>query len=59
MQFVSRHGDGLSLWAVFERPGDDDVSAGLRELESEPIDADDSELRAAMRIHRLQWSSVD
>jgi hypothetical protein len=59
VQFVSRHGDGLNLWAVFERPGDDDVSAHLREPESEPIDADDSELRAAMKIHRLQWSSVD
>ncbi len=59
VQFVSRHGDGLNLWAVFERPGDDDVSARLRELESEPVDADDAELRAAMRIHRLQWSSVD
>lgn len=47
-------GDGLTLWAVFERPGDDDVSALLRESQSDPIDEDDPELREAMRIHRLQ-----
>jgi hypothetical protein len=43
---------------VFERLGDDEVSALLREPQSDPIDEDDPELREAMRIHRLQWSSM-
>jgi hypothetical protein len=28
----------------------------LRELQSDPIDVDDPELREAVRIHRLQWA---
>lgn len=56
MPFNSGHGDGLILWAVFERPGDDDLSALLRESGSDPIDGDDPQLREARRIHRLQWS---
>jgi hypothetical protein len=57
VQFSSRHGDGMTLWAAFERPSDDDVSALLHEPQSDRIDEDDPELREAMRIHRLQWSS--
>ncbi len=57
VQFSSRHGDGLIPWAVFERPGDDDISALLRDPQSNPIDEDDPELRETMRTHRLQWSS--
>ncbi len=56
VQFTSRHGDDLILWAVLERPGDDDVSALLREPQSAPVAPDDHELQEAMRIHRLQWS---
>ena len=56
VQFTSRHGDDLTLWAVLERPGDDDVSALLQEPESEPVGQDDDELQEAMRIHRLQWA---
>jgi hypothetical protein len=56
VQFTSRHGDGVTLWAVFERPGDEEVSALVREPQSDPIDEDDPELREAMRIHRLQWA---
>jgi hypothetical protein len=43
---------------MFERPGDGEVSALLREPQSDAIDEDDPELREAMRIHRLQWSSM-
>jgi hypothetical protein len=57
VQFSSRHGDGLTLWAVFERPADDEVSALLLETQSDPIDEDDPDLCEAMRIHRPQWSS--
>lgn len=55
VQFESRHGDGRMLWAAFERPDDDDVSALLSAPQSEPIAKDDPELLDAMRIHRLQW----
>lgn len=58
VQFTSRHGDGMTLWAVFERPGDDAASALLLEPQSDPIDEDDPDLREAMGIHRLQWSSI-
>ena len=56
VQFTSRHGDGLTLWAVLERPGDGEVSALLEERQSEAVDQGDQELQDAMRIHRLQWS---
>lgn len=56
VQFASRHGDDLTLWAALERPGDEIVSALLQEPQSEPVDQDDHELQEAMRIHRLQWS---
>lgn len=57
VQFTSRHGDDLALWAVLERPGDEEVSVLLQELQSEPVDQDDRQLQEAVRIHRLQWSS--
>lgn len=44
VQFISRHGDDLTLWAVLERPGDEEVSALLQEPQSEPVDQDDHEL---------------
>ena len=56
VQFISRHGDGLTLWAVLERPGDGEVSTLLEERQSEAVDQGDQELQDAMRIHRLQWS---
>ncbi len=59
VQFNSRHGDGLTLWAVFERHGDDGVSSLLQELQSEPVDRDDPDLLEAMRIHRLHWAPAD
>lgn len=58
MQFASRHGDGVTLWAVFERPGDEAVWALLHEPHSDPIDEHDPELGEALRIHRLHWSST-
>jgi len=57
VEFISRHGDGVTLWAVFERPGDDEVSALLLEPQSDAIDEHDPDLREAMRIHRLRWSA--
>lgn len=56
VQFQSRHGDGLHLWAVFERADDLSVSSHI-ELESRSaLTPDNAELAEAMRIHRLDWS---
>lgn len=56
LRFESRHGDDLWLWAIFERPADGDVSAGLSHTEAHAIDIDDDQLVEAMHIHRLRWS---
>lgn len=59
VQFASRHGDGLTLWVAFERPGDDEVSALLLATQSEAIAENDPEIHEAMRIHRLSWQPRD
>ncbi|EWT06340.1 hypothetical protein N864_22195 [Intrasporangium chromatireducens Q5-1] len=56
IQFESRHGDDLTLWANFERSPDEPVSSKLHDLTDAPLDADDPDLVEAMRIHRLDWS---
>lgn len=57
VQFDSRHGDGLRLWAVFERPGDGDVSSRFADADDNAIDTDDADMVEAMRIHSLQWAA--
>jgi hypothetical protein len=56
VRFVSRHGDELALWAVFERAGDPPRSAQLHESTSGPLDPYDPELTQALRLHRLTWT---
>lgn len=55
VRFESRHGDGLRLWALFERPGDGPVSRHISGTVENGIDVGDSDLVEAMRIHRLRW----
>lgn len=56
IQFESRHGDGLLLWAVYERdcaaPNPPEVSQDA----SAPIATDDPQLLEAMRLHHLAWA---
>ncbi|WP_255799667.1 RES domain-containing protein [Mycobacteroides abscessus] len=56
IEFHSRHGDGLLLWAIYER---DHASTVAAELGGFAVDEDvlpgDAELAEAMRIHRLRW----
>ncbi len=52
IQFDSRHGDGLTLWAVYERPGDGVVSSHVVPLDDGPVEADDPDLVEAMRLPR-------
>ena len=56
VRFESRHGDGLGLWAVFERAEDGDVSGRLAQLRAATIPADDPEREAPLRLHRLRWA---
>lgn len=57
VQFESRHGDGLVLWAVFERDDDGPVSSRLHEVQHVPLHPDQPDLREAFRLHRLIWHS--
>lgn len=56
IQFESRHGDDLTLWAIFERSPDEPVSLKLHDLTDVPLDVDNPDLLEALRIHRLDWS---
>lgn len=56
IQFQSRHGDGLLLWAIYER---DRAAANPPEVgrdASAPIATDDPQLVEAMRVHHLAWA---
>lgn len=55
IEFDSRHGDRLTLWAVYERPGDGPVSRHVVPLDSEPVAANDPDLIEAMRLLGLVW----
>lgn len=56
VQFASRHGDDLALWATFERAGDRSTSAVLTDTTAHRIDQDDPELTQAMHTHQLTWT---
>lgn len=56
IQFDSRHGDGLTLWAVYEREGDGAVSDHVTPLYYGPVEANDPDLIQAMRLLGLVWA---
>lgn len=56
IEFDSRHGDGLTLWALYERPGDSAVSAHVIPLEHVPVGEADPDLAGAMRLLDLVWA---
>ena len=56
IEFFSRHGDNLTLWALYER---DPATGGPPEVtavSADPVDGNDPDLKDAMRLHRLTWS---
>lgn len=55
--FESRHGDGLPLWAVFERDDDLDTSRHLADIHTDMLDGSHPDVVEAFRLHRLAWSS--
>ncbi|RFA06881.1 hypothetical protein B7R21_17930 [Subtercola boreus] len=56
VEFRSRHGDDLRMWAIFERPNDPEVSPRLTSATQAPLTPDTPELRDAMALHGLRWS---
>lgn len=57
IEFDSRHGDGLTLWALYENPGDPAISPSITPLANAPVDARDPALAEAMRLLGLVWSA--
>ncbi|RFA17725.1 RES domain-containing protein [Subtercola boreus] len=56
VEFRSRHGDDLRMWAIFERPNDPDISPRLTNKTQGALTPDTPELRDAMTLHGLRWS---
>jgi hypothetical protein len=55
--FGSRHGDDLTMWAVFEQPGDPETgSSCVDDAVAITLSADMPEMIEAMRIHGLAWA---
>jgi hypothetical protein len=55
--FASRHGDDLQLWAIFERPGDPQVSPKLSHSRPEALHHDSDAIKDAFQMHGLTWRS--
>ena len=56
IEFLSRHGDNLTLWAIYERDTTTNAPPEVTPIGAEPVDVDDADLKEAMRLHRLAWS---
>ena len=58
IEFASRHGDDLKLWAIFERPGDPEVSPRLTDLNLVTLHVTHPDLVAAMDLLDLEWATI-
>jgi hypothetical protein len=56
IEFFSRHGDNLTLWALYERDTTTISPPEIAGVSTDPIDVDDPDLTEALRLHRLTWS---
>lgn len=57
VEFASRHGDDLSLWAIFERPSaDSEISPRLTQITPADLSPDTPELVAAFATLGLTWT---
>ncbi|WP_180536420.1 RES domain-containing protein [Micrococcus luteus] len=54
VEFLSRHGDDLPLWAVFERPGDGEISPHLTDTAEHALTRDTPDLVRAFELHGLR-----
>lgn len=55
VRFASRHGDELTMWAVFERD-DEPSSHHIKSVTAQLVDVDDPDLIRSMTLHRLTWA---
>ncbi len=56
IEFRSRHGDSMLLWAVYERNPAANTPPEIVSTTANSVSAADPELAEAMRLHRLHWS---
>jgi hypothetical protein len=57
VEFGSRHGDDLTMWAVFEQPGEAESGSNcLRDATAAALAEDMPDVIEAMRIHGLVWA---
>lgn len=57
IEFNSRHGDDLALWAIYERGTDTNVSATLSpQFDDTDLDPEDTDLSRAMELLGLRWA---
>lgn len=50
IHFRSRHGDNFALWAVYERPGDPEVTPRISDLQTRDLTRDSPELAQAATL---------
>jgi hypothetical protein len=55
VRFLSRHGNDLELWTVFERSTDGESSARLSSVVVGDLDPEHPDVMATMRLHGLSW----
>ncbi|MHB1172994.1 MAG: hypothetical protein ACYCZY_11005 [Lacisediminihabitans sp.] len=56
IEFRSRHGDELRMWAIFERADDGPVSSRLQSRVSAPLTSETEDLQRAFALHHLSWA---
>jgi hypothetical protein len=56
IEFLSRHGDNLTLWAFYERDTASSTPPAVVPAGADLIDPNDPDLKEAMRLHRLAWA---
>ena len=56
IEFDSRHGDQLRMWALYERAADPDISPHIDVVDHCPIDAADPHLARALTLLGLEWT---
>lgn len=56
VQFDSRHGDDLRLWAIFEQPDDPSVSPRLDGIALHELHSSTPEILCAFHLLGLAWA---
>ena len=59
LEFRSRHGDELRMWAIFERGTDGDAPAHVKPRSVGPVDPENEDLIAAFDRLGLRWPDSD